>query len=130
MENEILKTINYDITYPTIFKYLEIYKMKLNLNDLLYFYCWYCIELSLLDYNMIKYKNSVITTSACYLTLNLFKNYNEEIFKKITKLKIENLINCSKNIMLLIKNGIDNLQAIKIKFSLEKYMNVANMKFE
>ena len=130
MEIEILKTINFNITYPTIYKFLEIYKIKLNLNDLSFFYSWYCIELCLMDYKMIKYKNSLITASACLITLNQFKNYNNDIFLEKLSYKIEDLKECTDNIILLIKYGKYNLQSIKIKFSFEKYMSVSNIKFD
>ena len=38
-------------------------------------------------------------------------------------------MDCAKDICLLIENGTYNLQAVKKKFSLSKYMNVAKIQF-
>ena len=129
MEIEMLKTLNYNITFPTQYKFLEFYKKKLNLDDCSFFYCWYCIELSLIDYKMNKYNNRVITASACLVTLHLFKIYSDNLLENVTGFKIDDLMDCAKDICLLIENGTYNLQAVKKKFSLSKYMNVAKIQF-
>jgi cyclin B len=129
MEIDMLKTLNYDITFPTQYKFLEFYRKKLNLDDCSFFYCWYCIELCLIEYKMNKYNSRVITASACLITLHLFKIYSDNLLENVTGFKIDDLMDCAKDICLLIENGTYNLQAVKKKFSLSKYMNVAKIQF-
>ena len=116
MESEILITLNYDLTFPTLFKYLEIYKIKLNLNEHTFLYSWYCIELCLNNYKMIKYKNSIISASACFIALNLFKINNDNLLENVTGYKIIDMDNCIKDIYLLFENNEYNLTSIKKNF--------------
>ena len=123
----MLKILNYDITFPTQYKFLQFYKKKLNLDEKSFLYCWYCIELCLIEYKMIKYNYRVIAASACLISLHLFQFYNDELLEKVTGFKIENLMDCAKDICNLIEKGTYNLQAVKKKFSLSKYMKVATI---
>ena len=129
MEIDMLKTLNYDITFPTQYKFLEFYRKQLNLDDCSFYYCWYCIELCLIDYKMNKYNNRVITASACLVTLHLFKIYSDDLLENVTGFKIDDLMECAKDICILIEKGTYNLQAVKKKFSLSKYMNVSKIQF-
>ena len=129
MEIDMLKTLNYDITFPTQYKFLEFYRKKLNLDDCSFFYCWYCIELCLIEYKMNKYNSRVITASACLITLHLFKIYSDNLLENVTGFKIEDLMECAKDICSLIEKGTYHLQAVKKKFSLTKYMSIAKIQF-
>ena len=129
MEIEMLKTLNYDITFPTQYKFLEFYKKKLNLDEKSFFYSWYCLELSLIDYKMIKYDCKIIAASACFISLHLFKIYNDDLLENVTGFKINDLKDCVKDICYIIENGTYNLQAVKKKFSLSNFMKVAKIQF-
>jgi len=135
MENDVLKKLEFNLSFPTILKFLEIFKEKLNVVCKKKFFMWrFLSEICLFDYGMIKFKNSLIAAAIVYLE-NKFCN-----FDKISDNKILDVIcgknNCldeikevSEKIKILYKNNENsNYHAIKKKFSLSVFYEVAKEK--
>ena len=81
MENKMLKSLNFDITFPTQWSFLELYKKKLNLDNKTFFLAWFLMELGLINYKMIKYKMSQIASSAIFISIfATSSNFVEENF--------------------------------------------------
>ena len=78
---------------------------------------------------MIKYDCKIIAASACFISLHLFKIYNDDLLENVTGFKINDLKDCVKDICYIIENGTYNLQAVKKKFSLSNFMKVAKIQF-
>jgi cyclin B len=128
MERKLYISINYDLTFPTPYRFLEIFKKKLNLDDKTFFLSQFLLESSLLDYNMIKYKYSELSAACLNLAMkiNKIQNFN---FEKVTKYNKEKLSSCIKEIILIIQKGEkDKLQAVRKKFSRPKFLEVAKIK--
>ena len=136
MENDVLKKLEFNLSFPTILKFLEIFKEKLNVNNKKKFLMWrYLSEICLFDYGMIKYKNSLIAAAIVYFE-NKFWNFEKilenEIFDVICE-KNENYFNeikelCEKIKILYKNNENSNYHAIKKKFSLTIFQEIAKEK--
>ena len=136
MENDVLKKLEFNLSFPTILKFLEIFKEKLNVKNKKKFLMWrYLSEICLFDYGMIRYKNSLIAAAIVYFE-NKFWNFEKilenEIFDKICE-KNENYFNeikelCEKIKFLYKINENSNYHAIKKKFSMSVFQEVAKEK--
>ena len=137
MEESILKCLNFNITFPTALRYLEIFTETLNngddniTNTEGFMFSRYLIELSLVEYTMLKYTNGEIAISAYYIS---YKMNNEMLcsLERIAKAfgyDQQRIKECSKDICTILDNAESYwLHAVKKKFSLEQYKNVANWK--
>jgi cyclin B len=130
MENEMLATLEYNITVPSSFRYLEIYNYFLKLDESAFMFCRYLLELFLVDYKMLKYNPTWLAASTLFITLKITKKGEIEKITELTNYTEDKLRECSKDICLIIDNvDKSTLQAVKKKFSLAKYLEVAKIKF-
>ena len=133
MESDILNIIHFDLTYPTSFRFLEIYKHYLDLDEINFYRCSYLNEISLINYNLCSFNPSLIACVSLYLNLKsnilYFKGYNEEQLFNITgykKIDIKNCLNRLIKAVIKIEEPDNKFIAIKKKYSLDKYMKVSN----
>ena len=138
MENDILKVLDFNICVPSYFRFLEIYKFYLKFDDKFFFLCNYLIEVALIEYNLIKFQPSIITTSAIFIALKIYNkdniicNFEENDLWNISKLNFDNVRDCViKLIYSVEKLEKSKYLALKKKFSSEKFMCVSknNLKF-
>lgn len=130
MENEILQTLNFNITVPSSMRYLEVYNYYLKLDESSFMFCRYLLELFLVDYKMLKYNPSLVASSTIYITLKITKKLETMGVTSLTGYSEEKLRECAKDICLILDN-VDKapLQAIRKKFSSHKFLEVAKIKF-
>ena len=136
MENDILKTIEFNITIPTPLRFVELLQQFLNLNTKNIYMCQYLIELAVMNYKMIKYSPLLIATCAVYLEKKLNKNgimlwdekYESVIWDVSGYAKNENDVRSCLKEMCLTLDDVDlgKYPAVKKKYSSEKYMQIAN----
>jgi cyclin B len=74
MERKMLSTLDFNIQTTSSFRFLERYSKVAKADPLIFNLSRYLIELSLVDYRMLKYTNSNLTSSALYLALKMTKN--------------------------------------------------------
>jgi hypothetical protein len=159
MENDILKKLEFNLSFPTILNFLEIYREKLNMNEnnnfnenfnenfdenlnnfdsknnfVKKFNFWrYLSEICLFDFGMVKYKNSLIAGAIVYFE-NKFGNFEKILENKILDVicefnSIDDIKEVCEKIKILYKNyQISNYVAIKKKFSLSLFNEVAKEK--
>ena len=130
MEMEILKQLNYTITFPTQYNFLEIYRKLLNMDDKTFHLSFYLIDICFINYKMIKYKPSFLAAAACLLSFRLLKIYdNWEEFECITGYNVNDLYDCViKMAELIEKQKNTKLKGIYKKFSTENFSEIAKMK--
>lgn len=60
MEKDILHTLNFMITVPSSFRFLQRYRRLSGLlnNEEVYYYAWYILEICLLDASLLRFKPS------------------------------------------------------------------------
>jgi hypothetical protein len=79
---------------------------------------------------MIKYNPSLLAASTMYITLKITKKTDMEKVTELIGYTEEVLKECAKDICQILDNVEKNsLQAIRNKFSLPKFMEVAKIKF-
>ena len=129
MEMEILSTLNFNVTFPTPFRFIEIYKQILNFDDKTFTFAWYCLELCLIEYKMIKYKPSFLAACSVFCAYRLL-DLNENGVPEAMGFTYSDIKNCCLEICGLIDaQKKSNLKGIYKKFSLEKYFKVADITF-
>jgi len=130
MENDMLLTLEYNITVPSSFRYMEVFNRYLKLEENAIMFCRYLLELFLIEYKMIKYNPSLLAASTMYITLKITKKVEAEKVTQLTGYSDETLKECAKDICGILDNVEKNtLQAVRKKFSLPKFMEVAKIKF-
>ena len=129
MENKMLSSLNFDITFPTQWNLFETFKKKLNLDEKTFKLAWFLIELCLINYKILKYKMSQIAASAILIaskTMNVYKN--DWLFKNLG-IDEKNLDECCREMYKFNDyNSNHNLKAIRRKFSSSKFDEVAKIK--
>ena len=137
MEYDILDIVNFNVSFPTSYKFLEIYKYKLNLEDIDFYRCLYFIEVCLIEYK-ISWINPSLIAATCLLFNYKNKNENDKI-----KYKENNIINitgynkrdmnecfcCLNNAMKKLEDTGNKYDSIRRKFKLDKYSNVGEKNF-
>ena len=53
MENKMLSSLNFDLTFPTQWNLFENFNKKLNLDEKTFKLAWFLIELCLINYNIL-----------------------------------------------------------------------------
>lgn len=130
MENDMLSTLEYNITVPSSFRYMEIFNRYLKLEENAIMFCRYLLELFLIECKMIKYNPSLLASATMYITLKITKKSEAEKVTHLTSYSDEVLKECAKDICGILDNVEKNsLQAVRKKFSLPKFMEVAKIKF-
>ena len=130
MENDILVTLDYNITVPSVLKYLEVYTYYLKLDEMSVTFCRYLLELLLVDYKMLKFNPSLLASSATYITMKIMKQSDCEKICQLSLYNEEKLRDCGKEICVILDNAEKaSLQAVRKKFSLPKFLEVAKIKF-
>ena len=139
MENDILDKIQFNMTYPTSFRFLEIFKKKINLKEIDYYRCRYFIELALFDYNCCYFSPSLIAATSIFLNYKINKTKNKDLKylenKILTEIQyeIKEIIPCLNYLINSIKamsEFCNKYTAIKRKFEKEEFMKISKEKID
>jgi cyclin B len=129
MENDILSALEFNVTVPSSFRFLEVFSHYLKLDENCFMFCRYLLELFLIEYRMIKYCPSILAAASIYIALKITKKPEANMVPKITNYSEEKLRECAKDICIILDNvEKSSLQAIRKKFSLPKFLEVAKIK--
>ena len=128
MEYKMLSSLNFDITFPTQWSFLEIFRKNLKIDQKTFNLAWFLMELSLINYKMLKFKYSQIAASAIMIAIKTLNYFDEVEFEKSTGYNKNELQECVKEINnFYIYNSTHSLQAIRKKFSSRKYDEVSKI---
>jgi G2/mitotic-specific cyclin-B, other len=129
METSILKQLDYNITVPSSYRFLERFSKVACLTDQQFALSKYLIELCLIDYRMLRFNNSMIAASAIYLThkiKNIKPEWSEDL-QANSPYKENEIKPCAKEICILFQKAPKStLKGVKSKYSSAQYFNVAN----
>jgi cyclin B len=142
MENEVLKTLNFNILYPSSLSFYEILSKKMNIiNDTEQFALGeFLMQSFYMNSNSLNYSFSIIACSVSYIVMKFFKiqnykfcydksNFNDLINKNNSK-EINIIKECAKDICSFINEMPKyNLESTIRKFSNKKYGNVSRLIF-
>ena len=135
MEIKILDALDYDLTYPTQYRYLELIGVKLNFEEKNLFKIQYLLEIMATKLSFYKYTNLEIVIACCFINFEENDNMKKKILmnlgfwdNKEIKEKINNcFIEMVKHLDYIGTNKY--LKGIKKKFSSEQFMCVAKDEF-
>ena len=129
MEYKMLKSLDFNITFPTQWSIFEIYKKKIGLNERTVKLAWFLMELCLIDYKSLKFKMSHLAASAILIASKTLGDYQSYWFSNIIGIEEKQLEKCCREIVdFYIYNSTHNLQAIRKKFASIKYGEVSKIK--
>jgi len=130
MEQNILNTLNFNITHPSSLHFLRRYSKAGGSDYTLHTICKYLIEVILIDVKFLKYPPSLQAAASVYLgramtgksplwtpTLEHFSTYAEPMVRECA-LDMNELLKKSKN---------STLKAIRKKYSLPKFGQVSEL---
>mmetsp|Transcript_28877 Transcript_28877/g.51463 ORF Transcript_28877/g.51463 Transcript_28877/m.51463 type:complete len:321 (+) Transcript_28877:23-985(+) len=130
MERNILATLNYDITAPSAFRFLERFGNLAGLDEQSQLLSQYLCELSLVEYKMLRYAPSLLAAASIYLTLKIARRdvVWPVVLAEHSRYRDMALRQCAKDLCILLQ-GVEKctLQAVRKKFSLSKYGEVAKI---
>ena len=136
MERDMLITMQFDVTAPSAYRFLERYR-RLNsvvyANEKVFFLAQYLQEISLLDASLLNYNPSEIAASALILASKCLQKlhiWNREI-EEASGYSYEHLqpiVEEVKSFALEVNPKF--LTTLKYKFSKQEYKEVANIPFK
>lgn len=132
MEAEILDALGFGLTQTSSYSFLTLFNQRLSLEDKPFAFVHYILETSLLEYSMLKYSNLTLACGAIFLTNKIFKcgDWTNDLLT-MSKLEEKEVKKCAKELYLvMLKADKCSLDAIKRKFSMEKYHEVSKYKIE
>ena len=133
MEQKILCKLKFEITFPSSLRFLERYHKLYKGDELSMHAAQYILELSLLEYKMLKYVPSMQAASALCLAAKALKRGDiwNDILKAQTNYVESDLSGCIKDMADILK-GADKIsqQTAKRKFSQSKFKEISKHKFE
>lgn len=136
MELEILKTLEFDLTSPSAYRFLERFRRLSSLignDDKIFFFAQYLQEIALLDASLLKYKASELAAASLILAAKSIKKisiWNKEM-EKATDLKDEDLSVVVEDVKgFILEVNPKFLTTLKYKFSKQEYKEVASLPFK
>jgi cyclin B len=125
MEAEVLRTLNFIVTFPSSWRFFE--RFGEGLPDDCRSFAQYLLELCLMETSMIKYFDSLIAASAVYLSAKILRNE----FKSNVIYSEEEIKPCAVDILVLFQlAACYPLMAIKEKFSRPQFHQVSTLCME
>ena len=127
MEGNILSVLEFNLTFNSSLNFLERYANLLHLDEKMMMLGRYMLELTLVEYKMIKYPQSTIACSALYLINKIQKAEGwPEIIAKSSRYSEMELKQCTKEMFSILQNvEKTNLQAVRKKFGLPKFLEIS-----
>ena len=130
MEKKVLKILDFNIIAPTSNDFYNIIAKAFCFDQKQFYLGKYFLESSLIDYRMIKYNPSVLAVACAYIVMKFFGINN---YKILYKNEVVNdpcpqkiIKEAARDICSLVKNlGESTLKAVKDKYSLNQFFNVA-----
>jgi cyclin B len=131
MEVSMLTALQFKICRPTSINFLERYQLINGCTDAHRDLAQYLLELTLVDYKMIKYTPSHLAAAAILLSNKLLRRPSwTPAAIRHTKMTEPMLKICAKEICVLLEFAEQNpLQAVRKKFSQLKHHTVAKLNF-
>jgi cyclin B len=130
MEGKIISTLQFNLATTSPFRFLERYARIAKLDTKFYYFARFLLELSLIDYKMLRYPPSQLGVATVFLANKLcgHNEINETILShagyrdSVVKPCVHEMI------LLLQANEKSTLQAIRRKFSHPKYCEVSKIR--
>lgn len=133
MECEILGALEFSLTSPSAWRFLERFLSIAQTDDTYQHFARYLLELSLVEYHMLKYRLSLIAASATYIAMRAHRRdwSWSPALAKASKYSESQLKLCVKDLLILFQSAPRHtLSGVRDKFARREYMEVAKIKLE
>ena len=136
MEIDVMKELEYNVTIVTPYRFVEMYKQYLKLDDMQFMAARLICLMAVIDYKSLKYLPSILALSAVYIAMKSCctdKNgiYDEGLVKedeiwKVTGYCKEDIVDCVKFLVEVFEKGKESkYQAARNKFASSRYLKVS-----
>ena len=130
MTISILQTLNFEIFTSTPEEFYNILSKAFNFNKQQHYLGEYFLDSSLINYQILHYKSSVIAAACAYIVMKFsgiegYKDlYSTRIIFDENPQKVIKV--CARELCFLVKDlSSSHLKAVKLKYSSEEFCNVA-----
>ena len=130
MELKVIKKLEFDILAPTAEEFFSINADYFEFTQKQRFFGEYLLDVSLLDFGLLKYKPSTIAVACGYIVMKFFhlNGINLIIDNASPDVNQNNVKECAKHLCFLMKFISQSvLGATKNKYMSDKYMKVAQI---
>jgi cyclin B len=130
MEIKILQELDFDILSPTSEEFFDINADYFEFTEKQRFFGEYFLDASLIDYHLLKYKQSTIAVACGFIVLKYYDLNGINLIVNNTNPGVDHkeIKDCAIHLCFLIKNlSESSLEATKNKYMSYKYMNVAQL---
>ncbi len=132
MEAHILLSLDFELTHTSSLRFLERFTQIADIDQKAYYFARYLLETVLLEYGLLKYKNSLLAAGAIFLVNKIFKKHGWTAeLQHHTGYSESDVKPCAKDIYFTMQNSEKIvLHAVKRKFSSSKFMEVSKYRIE
>ena len=136
MEKDILLTLQFDLTAPSAYRFLERFRRISSIvghEEKVFYFAQYLQEIALLDASLLKYKASELAAAALILATKSLKKVNvwNKEMEKATEYKEEHLAPIADDVKgFILEVNPKFLTTLKYKFSKQEYKEVASLPFK
>jgi G2/mitotic-specific cyclin-B, other len=131
MEIDMLGTLKFNITVPCSFNFFERWAKVAALQLKAQFLGKYLCELALVEYHMLKYKPSILSLAAIYLSIKILKFESLWTGKmiKLAKCTESDIKICARELLSLFYSASSHtLTSVKDKYSKKDFLEVSKIK--
>jgi hypothetical protein len=134
MEREMLRTLNFDLTTPSAYRFLERFRRLSSIvDDKVFFFAQYIQEIAMLDASLLKYRPSEIAAASLTLSAKSLSQTNiwSKEMEKASDLADENVTKVAEDVKsFVLEVNPKFLTTLKYKFSKPEYKEVAGLAFK
>lgn len=134
MERDILRTLEFNFTTPSAYRFLERFRrLSSTTDDKVFFFAQYIQEISLLDASLLKYRPSEIAAASLILSVKSLKKINiwNKEMENATQLAEEHMSKVAEDVKsFVLEVNPKFLTTLKYKFTKPEYLEVANIAFK
>jgi cyclin B len=119
MERDVIKRLKFDILAPTAEEFFEINAEYFEFTQEQKYFGEYFLDSSLIDYNLLKYKQSTIAVACGYIVMKFYKLNGVHLMLDNSSFDVnqKEVKNCARELCFLIKNlSNSSLGAAKNKY--------------
>ena len=130
MEIKVIQNLECDILAPTAEEFFSINADYFEFTEIQKYFGQFFLDASLIDYHLLKYKQSTIAVACGYIVIKFFNLNGANLIVDNTNqgVNAKEVKDCAKDLCLLMRNLWDSfLRATKNKYFSDKYLNVAQL---
>ena len=128
-EWKILYTLEYEITFPTAYRFLERFARLGNCDEQTFQFACYLCELTTIEVTMNRWPPSKVACSAIYLAKKMLKQEQcwNKTMSKHSNYSVKEVRECARHLVMLVNAAPTNseMKPVFNKYSTKKYLRVA-----